>query len=211
MTMTSELRSLPKERSGAAWLGAAAGLVGLVGIMTGEVSFSVTDNLPIETMIKKLNEASSGLLLTGGVQALAAMTLVLFGASVRRTLERREPEGTLTANIAWGGALLAAAAALIGSAFTQLASGFEGAVDPAIPLAIHAIEESLFAGAWCSVALIAGAVAFAGLKRGSVPRWFGGVSAFVAILLVVAQIAVPWAGWFPACAWLILSAFALRD
>jgi hypothetical protein len=96
-----------------------------------------------------------------------------------------------------------------GAAATQLAS-YEGAVDPAIPLTIHTLEENLFAGAWCAIAVVAGAVAFASLRGGSVARWFGGLSAFVAILLVVAQVVVPWAGWFPAALWVAISSFGLR-
>ncbi len=214
MTMTSELRTESTDTAPAnvGWLIAGVvGVVGLAAMLTGGAGFSVTDKLPVPTMIQKLDDAKGGLQIGGGLQALVSMGLVLFGAHVRRLLLRREPDGALTPAIAWGGALLAAAMTGVAAAMTQLSAGFTDAVDPGVPLTIHALEENMFAGAWCAIALVAGAVAVSGLRRGAVPRWFAGVSAFVAVLLVVAQLAVPWIGWFPALVWIIVSAFALRE
>jgi hypothetical protein len=36
------------------------------------------------------------------------------------------------------------------------------------------------------------------------------VSAFIAVLLLVLQVVVPWAGWFPAAIWLVAAGFGLR-
>lgn len=172
--------------------------------------FSVTDDLPVPTMLAKLKDAQGMFIVGGGMQALTAMGLVLYGVYVRSVLVRREPEGSLTPNVAFGGSVLAAATLAFGAAATQLASGFTDAVDPAIPLTIHVLEENLFAGAWGSLALVSGAIAVAGLRRGAVARWFAAVSAFVTILLVVGQVAIPWAGWFPAVIWLTVSTVGLR-
>jgi hypothetical protein len=209
---TTELRARARNGAAASWLiGVAAGVAVIASVTATDAGFSVTDKLPVETMLHKLDDASSGFLLGGGFQGLVAMGIVVYGAFVRGALLRREPEGALTPVVAWGGALLTAAMAGMGAAHTQLAASFKDAVDPAIPLTLHALEQNLFAGAFCAIALVAGAVAVAGLRRGAVARWFAGVSAFVAILLVVVQIAVPWAGWFPAAVWMIVSAFGLRD
>jgi hypothetical protein len=137
--------------------------------------------------------------------------MVLFGVYARNSLARREPEGSLTPYVAFGGSILAAATLAFAAAATQLSTGLTDAVDPAIPLTIHVLEESLFAGAWCSIALVSGAIAVAGLRRGAVPRWYAGISAFVTILLVVGQVAIPWAAWFPAVIWLTVSTLGLRD
>ena len=211
-TTTTGVRQETASRTDGIWLvGVGVGLAAFAAMMTTGAGFSVTDDLPVATMVDKIEAASGNLLIGGGVQGLVAMGLVVFGAFVRASLKRREPAGSLTPTVAFGGALLAAAMAGVAGAATQLASGMEGAADPAIPLSIHVLEESLFAGAFCAIALVAGAVAFAGLRRGAVARWFAGVSAFVAILLVVAQLVVPWAGWFPAVVWTILSSVVLRE
>lgn len=216
MTMTNELRSAPagataRVPSRTPWVAAGVGVVGLVAGLYASAGFSVTDKMPVATMLQKLDDAAGGMRVSGALQALTAMGLVLFGAHVRHLLLRREPDGSLTPTVAWGGALLAAAMTATAGAVAQLSVGYVDAVDKSVPLTLHSLDENLYAGAWCAIALVAGAVAVAGLRRGAVPRWFAGVSAFVATLLVVAQLTVPWIGWFPALVWIIVSSFALRD
>lgn len=209
---TTDFRTREATAPRTAWLaGLAVGVGGFFAVFSSGAGFSVSDDLPIQTMVDKLDAVRGTLLISGGLQGLAAMALVIYGAFVCRVLKEREPESSLVPTVAFGGALLAAAMAAFGGAATQLAGSLENSVDPAIPLAVHVFEESLFAGAWCSVALIAGALAVAGLRRGAVPRWFAAVSAFVAVLLVVAQVVVPWAGWFPAIVWIAISAVVLRE
>ena len=192
--------------------GVALAILGIVALMVPAAGFSVADDIPIETMLAKLADAAPTLMFGGGLQALVAMGLVIYGALIRRALTSREGPGPLTPTIAWGGALLAAATAAAAAAHTQLMGGMEEQVaDPAVLLTLHTLEENLFAGAWCAIALVSGSVAVAGLRRGSVPRWLGGVSAFVTVLLLVAQVVVPWAAWFPALVWVAVSALALRN
>lgn len=201
----------PTRTSGAVPVAIATAFLGLAAMMVPAAGFSVEDDLPVETMLTKLEEAQSSLMLGGAIQALAAMALVIYGAFLRRALTDREAPGALTPSIAWGGALLTAGMAAMAGAHTQLAGAMEEVIDPAILLTLHTLEENLFAGAWCSIALASGAVAIAGLRRGSVPRWLGGVSAFVTVLLLIAQVVVPWAAWFPAVVWIAVSAVALRS
>lgn len=195
-----------------AWLVApAVGLVAVAGVMGTGAGFSVTDDLPVETMLAKLEDAQSALLLGGAVQALAAMGMVVLGAWLFSRLRSVEPAGALTSGVAAGGCLLTAATMAVAAAHTQLAT-YDGSevVDTAVPLTLHTLEENLFAGAWCSLALVAGAAAVAALRHRVLPTWFGGVSAFIAVLLVVLQVVVPWAGWFPGAIWLIAAGFGLR-
>lgn len=191
-------------------LGLALGVVGFTAMEMTGAGFSVSDDLPVDTMLARLDEARGSVMLGGGLQALVGLGVVLFGALVRRTLLRSEPEGALTPTIAWGGALVTATMVCVAAAMTQLAGGTDKAADPAVLLTMHNLQESLFAGAWCALSLTAGAVAFAGLARGSVARWLGGVSAFISVLLVLAQVVVPWAGWFPALVWVLVASIGLR-
>lgn len=209
-TTQTERTGTISRAGGAAPVAIVTALVGAAGVLLPSAGFSAADDLPIEAMVAKLDAAGSALMLGGGLQGIAAMALVVYGAFMRRALDRREEPGALTPTIAWGGALLTAAMAAIASAHTQLSGAMEKTVDPTIRVALHTLEENLFAGAWCAVALVSGAVAVAGLRRGAVPRWLGGISAFVTVLLLLAQLVVPWAAWFPAVVWIAVSAVALR-
>lgn len=191
-------------------LGLTIAIVGFISMELTGAGFSVSEDLPVATMLEKLDQARQEIMLGGGLQALVGMGVVLFGALVRRSLLRSEPEGALTPTVAWGGAVVTATLVGVAAAMSQLAGATEKSADPGVLLTLHTLQESMFAGAWCALALTAGAVAFAGLVRGSVPRWLGGVSAFIAVLLVLAQVVVPWAGWFPALIWVIVASIGLR-
>ena len=214
MTQTTRTGSpSPDGGSGSRWwvLGPLLGILGVAAMMMTGAGFSVEDDLPAAEMLAKLEDARSSLLLGGAAQAFAAMGLVLFGVWVSSRLREMEPEGALTSRIAAGGAYVTAAMLAVAAAHTQLATGdATDAVDPAVPLAIHTLEENLFAGAWCTLALVSGAVAVASLRHRVVPVWLGGVSAFVTALLLIAQVVVPWAGWFPSAIWLIVAGIGLR-
>ena len=191
-------------------LGLTLGIVGFISLEMTAAGFSLEDNLPTATMLDKLEAVSGTMTLGGGIQALVGLGVVVFGALVRRALLRSEPEGALTPTIAWGGALVTAAMVSVGAALSQLTGASKSPGEPAALLANYNLSESFYAGAWCALALTAGAVAFAGLARGSVPRWLGGVSAFIAVVLLLAQVVVPWAGWFPALVWVLVTSIGLR-
>lgn len=211
MTMTDQSHAAAVAPKSRGWmLAPAVGGVAIAGVMGSGAGFSVTDDLPVETMLGKLEEANSSLLLVGAVQALAAMALVVFGAWIFTRLRAVEPAGALTSLVAGGGCLLTAAMMAMAAAHTQLVVDSQDSVDPAIPLTLHTLEENFFAASWCSLALVAGAVAVAALRHRTLPTWLGGVSAFVAVLLVVLQIVVPWAGWFVGAVWLVVAGFGLR-
>jgi hypothetical protein len=211
MTITEPVQSRATLPIPKGWLIAPAiGVVAITGVMGSGAGFSVTDDLPVGTMVDKLEAAGSSMLLVGAAQALAAMAMVVFGAWIFARLRAVEPAGALTSLVAGGGCLLTAAMMAMAAAHTQLVVGMEEAVDPAVPLTLHALEESLFAGAWCSLALVAGAVAVAALRHRVLATWLGGVSAFIAVLLIVLQVVVPWAGWFVGAVWLVAAGFGLR-
>lgn len=162
-------------------------------------------------MIARLEDASAGFQLGGGGQALVAFALVVMGAWVGLRLKGLEPAGSLCSRVAGGGFALAAAMLAMGAAHTQLATlAAEETADPAINLTLYALAENLFAGAWCALALASGAVAVLALRHRVLPAWLGGVSGFVTVLLLVLQVVLPWAGWFPAVIWLVVCGLGLR-
>lgn len=195
------------------WLvGPVVGLTIVAGMMTTGAGFSVTDDLPVDTMIDKLEAAKSSLLLGGALQAFVAMGLIVFGAWVARRLRSVAPPESTVPAIAMGGFGLAAALAAVAGAHTQLiSSDAPRMVDPAIALTLHTLEENLFAAAFCVLAVAAGAVAVAGLRHRIVPAWLGGVSAVIAVLLGVLQLVVPWGSWFPAAIWLVVAGIGMRS
>lgn len=194
------------------WLfGPATGLVVFCVMIFGGLGFSVTDGTPVDTMVDRLADARATLMLSGAAQALTAFGLVVFGAWLAVRLDALEPPGSVLSRVAGGGCVLTAAVVAVAAAHTQLATmAADGTADPAIDLTLHALEENLYAGAWCSLALASGAVAVAALRHRVLPMWLGAVSAFVTVLLVVLQIVVPWAGWFPAFLWLVVAGSGLR-
>ena len=193
-------------------LGPAIGLAIVGGMMLTGAGFSVTDDLPVESMIEMLDDAQSVLLLGGALQAFVAMGLIAFGAWAAARLRSVTPQGSALPAVTLGGFGLGAALAAVAGAHTQLIAGDASRmVDPAIALTLHALEESLFAAAFCVLAVAAGAIAVAGLRHRVVPTWLGGVSAFVAALLAVLQLVIPWAGWFPAAVWLVAAGIGLRS
>lgn len=194
-----------------AWFGVAVAAVGVVATVMPSAGFSVADDIPVAEMVSKLEDAKGSLLLGGGIQALASMGLIVFGAWLHRVLRDREPDDSLAPTIAFGGSLVTAAMMAMAAAHTQLSGAMEDGVQAPILLTIHTLEENLFAGAWCTMAVVAATVAVSALRRGTLPRWLGGVSAFVAVLLLVAQLVVPWAGWFPAVVWVAVCSVGLRS
>jgi hypothetical protein len=217
MTITTDARDATRGgKTGSAppaWvLGPVTGLAIFGGMMLTGAGFSVTDDLPVDTMIEKLDAAKSALLLGGALQAFVAMTLVVFGAWVATRLRTVAGRASALPSVVFGGFGLAAALAAVASAHTQLIAGeAPRMVDPAIPLALHALEESLFAGSFCVLAVASGAIAVAGLRQRVVPMWLGGVSAFITALLVVLQVVVPWAGWFPSAVWMVATGIGMRN
>lgn len=209
-TLSRETSAVERDRSRVLLVGVGVALAGVAALLIPSAGFSVTDDIPVETMVAKLDDAQGSLALGGGLQALVAMGVVLYGALVRRVLLARDVPEAVTPTVAWGGSLLTASMIAMAGAHTQLAS-WDDAPDPAILLTLHTLAENLYAGAWCSLALVAGAIAVAGFRRGAVQRWLAGLSAFVAVLLVLAQLVVPWAAWFPALVWLAVSAIALHN
>jgi hypothetical protein len=194
------------------WLAGPAGALFIFGAMfMGGAGFSVTDDLPVPEMLEELEAARTTFLLGGAAEAMAAFALVVFAAFLGSRLRAVEPAGALTSRVASGGCLLAASLAAMAAAHTQLATmASEQTADPAINLTLHALEENLFAASWCALALPAAAVAVAALRHRVLPTWLGVVSAFVAVLLGVLQVVVPWAGWFPALVWLVAAGTGLR-
>lgn len=195
------------------WIvGPVSGLAIVAGMLFTGAGFSVTDDLPVATMIDKLEAAKSVLLLGGALQAFVAMGLVVFGSWVATRLRSAIGGGSALPSVVFGGFGIAAALAAVGGAHTQLiSSDARRMVDPAIALSLYTLAESFFAAAFCALAVAAGAVALAGLRHRIVPAWLGGVSAFITALLVVLQLVVPWAGWFPAAIWLIAVGIGMRN
>lgn len=190
-------------------------VVGVGGFLTvaafGSVGFSVTDGTPVPEMLAVLADASAEFQLVGGAQALVALAMVVMGVWVGLRLRSLEPVGSLCARVAGGGFALAAAMLAMGAAHMQLATvAADETADPAINLTLFTLAENLFAGAWCAVALASGAVAVLALRHRVLPAWFGAVSGFVTVLLLVLQVIVPWAGWFPAVIWLAVCGIGLR-
>ncbi len=144
-----------------------------------------------------------------GVSWLGTACLVVFVAGLHRRLRSVEPTGSLMPTVALMGGTATAAGLFLGYGFLALMAGVAGEGRAATTVAaIYSIGDSLAYMAWTWIGVTTAAVAVAGIRRGSVPRWLGYVSAvFTAIFGATAFF--PFIGWLPALVWLLVASIGL--
>ncbi|MFB9440769.1 hypothetical protein [Streptomyces showdoensis] len=121
---------------------------------------------------------------------LAAFGSVLFGAGLKRRLERQCPAGSLVPMTAFLGMLLTGALSLAGcgmgtEAFHQIRN--RAASDPDTVMSSVG-QLGTYGWLWSGLLLTAGALAVAAFRQGAVARWIGVVSVAFGLLLAVTQL-----------------------
>ncbi|HEY8545079.1 MAG TPA: hypothetical protein VIL36_08525 [Acidimicrobiales bacterium] len=144
--------------------------------------------------------------------SVAALCLTVFGVGLRRRLDEQEPVGSLAANLAMVGLLLAAGLSLVGGGIsTQLFWWLQadaGDVDPDTVAADLEIYATL-GWVWAGVGLAAGVVAWAGLTHESVGRRLAWFSAVVAGLIALTQLLpVQYMAIVPGALWCLVAGVA---
>ena len=166
---------------------------------------------PGPELVDLFAEETTTLLIRHGLSWLTAASLVIFSADVFRRLRDAESERSIGPVLALSGGLVTAAGLLIGFGFlAQLAGAASEGRTPATVAAIYGVADGLGYGAWAALGLTTGAIAWAGLKRRSVARWFAIVSAvFTAVFFLLAFF--PFVAWLPATLWLLVAPLGLRQ
>lgn len=197
------------------WAGILAGLGGialfvLAGAMGDMPDSALADN---ERVLRQVADADVAVWLIGVISTFSAAALVVFGAGLRRLLAGQEPGTSLVPSVASSGVLLTAATLLVGGGIsTELfwhllqEVGRSDADTVAANLAII----NTIPWVWAGLGLSAGAVAVAGIRRGSVPRWLAWTSAVLTALVVLTQLVpLQYLALVPGALWLIATGVAV--
>ena len=213
-TATSAPTETPSRTTGWAWAGAGGGLLGTAGLMvTGNLydasTGAVADN---EVLAAAVAGNASLVWAQQVVTAVVAACLVVFAAGLRRHLARQEPAGSLVPGVAAAGVALTAAAVFVGGGIsTEMFWALTGdqPFDPDT-VGAHVTIHNTIAWLWGGLGLTAAAVAFGGLRRGSVGRVLAAFSAVMAVLLLASQaLPVQYVAVIPGGIWLVTAGTVL--
>lgn len=192
--------------------GGVAAIIGLVGSAGVSSAAGEHDHRDAAVLLPKLVEGRHWLLVFQVGMTVAALAVPIFAAGLHRHLAEQEPAGGLAPAVAAGGLGLVAALCLTGAGIsTELwwALGRPDDVDPTTVAAELDLVATL-SWVWAGAGLSAATVAVAALRRGSLPRWIGRVSAVAAVLiLALSVLPVQYASAMVGAPWLVLTAAGL--
>lgn len=176
------------------WAGVAGGAVAVLGLVASASVTSATepeDYRDPTVLLPKIVEGRSWVLVFQIAMTLASLALVVFAAGLHRHLAAQEPAGSLTPAVTAGGLGLAAALSLVGAGIATELWWSLGDPEGASPYSVASMVDlvATMSWVWAGAGLSAGAVAAAALRRGSLPRWAGWVSAVAATLILAASLA----------------------
>lgn len=166
------------------------------------------------TLIEALEDGNNQLLfrVTTGMGLIAAAMLAVYGAGVRRALQRVAPEDSIIPTVAFTGFAAAAIVLAAGFIFRGMvfdSTGYYGD-DPRIAFYVLGIDIPL--AGWGMLAISSGASAYAAFGLKVLPKWFGIFSAIVTVLIgLIWLTGTPPPGNIAAAPWLIASFFAFRN
>jgi hypothetical protein len=181
--LDARARRVPPTASRAwAYVGAAAGLAGIVGIQASLQIDAVYNEKyagDADKITDRLGDYVPQLLTLHFAMTGAAVLLLVFAAGLRRRLRAQAPAGSLLPDVAAGGLLLTAVAALMGAGFTtEIVFGLQddAPLDPEFAAVVgHWIGTVPWL--WVGAGLTGVAVAVAALRHAAAPRWIGWVGA----------------------------------
>jgi hypothetical protein len=134
--------------------------------------------------------------------AAAALTLVVFTASLRALIARAEQETAILAALAWAGGISAAVVLLVGNAVSRgtafIAMSDEFVLDPNTRRLVDQVGFLILVSGALAAILLVAATSLAALRHGLLPRWLGWTGVLAAALLVV-----PFLGFLVFAAWVL--------
>ena len=188
MTIAEQLDTRPRRvapTSSRAWayVGAAAGLAGVVGIQASLQIDAVYDEKyagDAERITDRLGDDVPQLLVLHVAMTGAAVLLLIFAAGLRRRLRAQAPAGSLLPDVAAGGLMLTAVAGLMGAGFTT--EIVFGVTDDTVPIdpefaAVVGHWIGTIPWLWVGAGLTGVTVAVAALRHAAAPAWLGWVGA----------------------------------
>jgi hypothetical protein len=187
-TARDELEARPRRIAptvGRTWalIGAAAGLAGVVGIQASsqiDAVYAEEYAGDAQKITDRLGELVPQLLVLHVSMVLAAVLLVVLAAGLRRRLRAQAPADSLLPDVAAGGLMLTAVAAMLGAGFTtEIVFGVTNddmTLDPEFGALVgHWV--GTIPWLWVGAGVTGVAVAIASLRHAAAPRWVGWSSA----------------------------------
>jgi hypothetical protein len=179
---TRPRRTPPSSSRAWAYVGAVAGLAGVVGIQASLQIDAVYNEKyagDADLIRDRLGDYVPQLLILHVAMTGAAVLLLVFAAGLRRRLRAQAPVGSLLPDVAAGGLLLTAVAGLMGAGFTtEIVFGIsdDSTLDPEFAAVVgHWI--GTIPWLWVGAGLSGVAVAVAAIRHAAAPRWLGWVGA----------------------------------
>jgi hypothetical protein len=160
-------------------------------------------------LVDILVDKTTNLYFATGVSWLGIACLVVFLAGLYRRLKASEPADGLIPTVVLGGGLMTTAGLFVGYGFAALAGGSAYEQRAATTVAaLYAIMDSFAYLMWTGLGVVTAGVAVASIRRGSLPRWLGWMSA-IFTLIFVGLAFLPFISWFPALVWLLVVSIGL--
>ncbi|WP_345041925.1 hypothetical protein [Streptomyces sannanensis] len=181
------------EGRGWAWGGLVAGLAGLLLIFASGplYPFEEADIIDNAKMVARFDDAAMWWVFATQVAfTVAAFGAVIFGAGLRRRLDKQCPAGSLVPVTAFLGMVLVGVMSLVGAGMgTELFHNLRmrDKTDPDTIIA-EAAQIGTYGWLWAGLLLTAFALVVAAFRQGAVSRWIGVVSLLFGLLLLVTQL-----------------------
>ncbi|NGO15165.1 hypothetical protein G5C60_48175 [Streptomyces sp. HC44] len=182
-----------REHRGWAWGGIVAALGGLaVVVASGPLwPFEDSDLIDNARMVDRLDgSAMWWVLVTQVAFTAAALGAVVFGAGLRRRLDRQCTAGSLVPTTAYLGMLLVGVMSLVGAGMgteTFHNLRMDEKTDPDTIVG-ELTQLGTYGWVWSGLLLTAGALVVAAFRQGAVSRWIGVVSLVFGFLVLVTQV-----------------------
>ncbi|MEV5551162.1 hypothetical protein AB0L35_34355 [Streptomyces sp. NPDC052309] len=183
----------PGEPRGWAWGGIVTALGGLaVFVASGPLwPYEDSDIADNARMVERLDgSAMWWVFVTQVAFTAAALGAAVFGAGLRRRLDRQCPAGSLVPALAGLGMLLVAVMSLVGAGMgTEAFHNLRMADDTDPDTVVGELAQlGTYGWAWAGLLLTAAALVVAAFRQGAVSRWIGVASLVFGLLLLVTQL-----------------------
>ena len=194
-------------------LSALAGVLAVVFWVLGlVVTNAMSDKIPHhptdEQLLTWIKGNTNPILFGGWLFALGCLAFVWFAAILRSHLAAAEGGSATFANLAFGGALVAAAFGLLSMAGDMGAAINKDDISAATAGTLHNAGDMFFVGAELAAILFFLGAAIVGLRSAALPKWWAWFAVLIAIVLVIGPIG--WAAlifglpiWTIGTAWLL--------
>jgi len=176
-------------------LSALTGLLAVVLWVLGlVVTNSFSDKIPHhptdEQLLTWVKGNANAILFGGWLFALGCLAFVWFAAILRGQLASAEGGSATFANLAFGGALVAAAFGVLTMAGDMGSAINKDDISAATAGTLHNASDMFFVAAELSAILFFLGAAIVGLRTGALPKWWAWFAVLIAIVLVIGPI-----GW----------------